>query len=85
MFEEFDFNERPESMLSEVNGIYALTQRQMHEYLLGITKFAFIDESEQFVFFLLDHFVIMGLFVFVSHYISTGLKRRKEGDVHYAG
>ena len=57
-----------------VYGIYALTQRQMHEYLFGITMFAFIDESERIVFFLMDYLAIMGLFVFVSHYISTGLR-----------
>lgn len=57
-----------------VYGIYALTQRQMHEYLFGITKFVFIDESERIVFFLMDYLAIMGVFVFVSHYISTGLR-----------
>lgn len=62
-----------------VYGIYALTQRQMHEYLFGITKFAFIDESEPVVFFLIDYLAIMGLFVIISHYISMGLRHFIQG------
>ena len=65
-----------------VYGIYALTQRKMHEYLFGITKFAFIDESERIVFFLMDYLAIMGLFVFVSHYISTGLRYFIQGEAN---
>ena len=62
-----------------VYGIYALTKRQMHEYLFGITKFAFIDENERVVFFLIDYLAIMGLFVFTSHYISMVLRHFIQG------
>ncbi len=38
------------------------------------------NESERIVFFLMDYLAIMGLFVFVSHYISTGLRLIKGED-----
>ncbi len=65
-------------------GIYALTKRQIHEYLFGITKYAFIDDSEQIVFFLLDYLAIMGLFIFISHYISIGLRQFIQGGIKNA-
>lgn len=56
-------------------GIYALAARRIYEYLFGITKFTFIDPEEPFVLFLLDYLAIMGLFVFISHYISEGIRK----------
>ena len=56
-------------------GIYALAVRRIHEYLFGITRFAFIDPEEPVVLFLLDYLAIMGLFVFISHYISEGIRK----------
>ena len=56
-------------------GIYALAARRIHEYLFGMTKFAFIDLTEPIVLFFLDYLAIMGLFVFISHYTSEGIRK----------
>ncbi len=55
-------------------GVFALISRSLHEYLFGITQFAFIDLREPIVLFLLDYIVIMGLFVFIGHYASKLVK-----------
>ena len=64
-------------------GIYALAARRIHEYLFGITKFVFVDLEESLVLFLLDYLAIMGLFVFISHYISEGIRRLPKSKRKY--
>ena len=56
-------------------GAYAFFARQMHEYLFGLTKFAFIDLEEPLILFLMDHVAVMGLFVFLSYYICTVVRK----------
>ena len=60
-------------------GIYALAARRIHEYLFGMTKFAFIDLTEPIVLFFLDNLAIMGLFVFISHHTCHHVCRMAEG------
>ena len=55
-------------------GVYALIARSLHEYLFGVTQFAFIDLEEPIVLFLLDYIAVMGLFVFIGHYASKLIK-----------
>ena len=47
----------------------------LYKYLFGMTKFAFIDLTEPIVLFFLDYLAIMGLFVFISHYTSEGIRK----------
>ena len=65
---------RLERDLSQADyGIYALFLR---------THFVFFDDSEPLIFFFIDYLAIMGLFVFVGHYLSGWLKRLDEKGSH---
>ncbi len=56
-------------------GVYAFIRRQIGEYLFLRVHFLFLDPTEPIVFFFLDYMAIMGLFVFIGHYLATVLKR----------
>lgn len=56
-------------------GVYAFLRRQIGEYLFLRTHFLFLDPTEPIVFFFLDYMAIMGLFVFVGHYLAKMLKQ----------
>ena len=56
-------------------GIYAFFRRQIGEYLFLRTHFVFLDDSEPLIFFFIDYLAIMGLFVFIGHYLAGWLKR----------
>lgn len=56
-------------------GIYAFIKREIGSYMLLKIQFVFFDFEEPLFFFLLDYIAVMGLFVFVGHYLSEGLKR----------
>ncbi len=64
-------------------GVYAFVKRQIGEYLFLRTHFVFLDPSEPLVFFFLDYIAIMGLFVWIGHYLAKITKRmdndRKDG------
>ena len=45
------------------------------EYLFLRTHFVFLDDSEPLIFFFIDYLAIMGLFVFIGHYLAGWLKR----------
>ncbi|MDE7193007.1 MAG: hypothetical protein K2O14_03450, partial [Oscillospiraceae bacterium] len=56
-------------------GVYAFIKRDLAQYLFLKTQFVFFDFEEPLIFFILDYMAIMGLFVFVGHYISVILRR----------
>lgn len=56
-------------------GVYALIARQVPDYIFGTVGFAFFDQSEPLILFLLDYLAIMGLFVWIGHYLSVGIRR----------
>lgn len=56
-------------------GMYAFIRRQIGEYLFLRTHFLFLDPTEPIVCFFLDYMAIMGLFVFIGHYLAGWLKR----------
>lgn len=56
-------------------GVSAWIAHRLHEYLFGMTKFAFIDFDEPLLLFLFDYLAIMGLFVFAAHYASAGMRK----------
>ena len=56
-------------------GVFALIARKVPEYLFGITSFAFFDNSEPLMLFLLDYMAVMALFVWIGHYLTTLLKK----------
>lgn len=55
-------------------GIYAFIKRQIAEYLFLRTHFVFLDDKEPLFFFFLDYLAIMGLFVFIGHYLGKLLR-----------
>lgn len=56
-------------------GIYAFVKRDIGSYMLLKTQFVFFDFEEPLGLFLLDYVGAMGLFVWIGHYGTKGLKR----------
>ena len=56
-------------------GIYAFITREIGSYMFLKNEFVFFDFDEPLVFFIIDYIAVMGLFVFVGHYLSTVLKK----------
>ena len=56
-------------------GVYAFIKRQIFEYLFLRTHFVFLDDTEPLIFFFMDYLAIMGLFVFIGHYLSRLLRK----------
>ena len=55
-------------------GVYAFFKREIGSYMFLKNQFVFFDYDEPLILFLLDYMAVMGLFIFVSHYIGQGLK-----------
>lgn len=55
--------------------IYAFIHRGIVRYMLMPDHFVFFDFDEPIVFFATDYIAVMGMLVFVGHYIAAGLKR----------
>ena len=68
---------RAGGVIVAVYGVYAFIKRQIGEYLFLRTHFLFLDPTEPIIFFFLDYLAIMGLFVFIGHYLAGCLKRAK--------
>lgn len=62
------------AVLVAAYGVYAFIERQMAEYLFGITSFIFFDAEEPIALFLLDYIAIMGMLVLVGHYLTLMMK-----------
>lgn len=62
-------------------GVYAFIQRDIGNYMLLKSSFVFFDFGEPLYLFLLDYIAIMGLFVFIGHYISAGAKKISRSKV----
>lgn len=66
-----------------VFGVVAFYRREVGVYLLGQIQFAFFDFEEPLLFFFLDYLAIMGLFVWVGHYLGLLFRRlpqKQRGD-----
>ena len=62
-------------------GIGAFINRQLGTYMLLQSEFVFFDFDEPIIFFIVDYFAVMYLFVEVGYYVSVLLKikgKRKE-------
>ena len=53
-----------------VYGMFAFVKRDIWNYMILKNHFAFFDFSEPVIFFILDYLAVMGLFVFVGHYLG---------------
>jgi len=61
--------------LITVYGLYTMYKRQITEYLFLKIQFVFFDYNEPLIYFFLDYWAVMGMFVCVGYYISKILKR----------
>lgn len=62
-------------LLAAVYGVYAFFKRSLPDYLTLKNHFAFFDFSEPLIWFLLDYLAIMGLFIWIGHYLSLLIKK----------
>lgn len=58
-------------------GAYAFARRGVGRYMTLRDQFIFFDFSEPLILFLLDYMAIMGLFVFIGHYLTKALTRSR--------
>ncbi len=58
-------------------GIYAFFKRAIGTYMFLQVHFVFFDYDESIWLFLLDYLAVMGLFVFIGHYVGCILKLKK--------
>lgn len=61
---------RMAAVLIALYGAFAFVKRDFWNYMILKNHFAFYDFSEPVIFFLLDYFAVMGLFVFAGHCLS---------------
>ena len=59
-------------------GAYAFVSRSIPDYLFLRSQFVFFDFDEPLVFFFLDYFAAMGLFVGAGHYLAQALRPRRK-------
>ena len=61
--------------VAAVYGMYAFVKRDIGNYMLLKIHFVFFDYDEPLFFFLLDYIAVMGLFIFIGHYLAGFLKQ----------
>lgn len=55
-------------------GVYAFIHRQIGTYMFLQNQYVFFDFMEPLIFFFVDYFAIMALFVCVGHYVSGAIR-----------
>ena len=65
-------------------GIYAFLKREIGSYMFLKVHFALFDFDEPLILFLFDFIAVMGLVVFVGHYIAQGLKWNNKKNGNFA-
>lgn len=56
-------------------GLYALLKNQFLSYMFLVSSFVFFDFERPVMLFFTEYIAIMGLFVFLAHYISKGIQK----------
>ena len=56
-------------------GVVAFIKREIGSYMILQNQFVFFDFEEPLIIFLFDYIAVMGLFVFVSYYLTQWVKR----------
>lgn len=56
-------------------GVYAFVKRDIGSYMILRNQFVFFNFDEPLIYFILDYIAAMGMFVFIGHYLSKGLKQ----------
>lgn len=65
---------RGAGFLIAVYGVYAFGKRDIGTYMLMQSHFVFFNYEESLILFLTDYIAAMGLFVWVGHYLTKGIK-----------
>lgn len=73
------------SLLIASYGVFVFINRGFPTYLFLQSEFVFLDYDEPVLSFYLDYFCLMGLWVFVAHYLSKGLKKLQKGSKSNTG
>ena len=63
-------------ILIAVYGMYAFIKRDIFNYMILKNHFANFSFEESVIFFLLDYVAVMGLFVWIAHYITEFIKHK---------
>ena len=58
-------------------GVWVLISRDLPTYLLLKTEFVFLDYGESKLLFYIDYLALMGLCIFIAHYIAKLCRRKK--------
>lgn len=56
-------------------GLYAFVKNQFLSYMFLTSSFVFFDFERPVMLFFTEHIAIMGLFIFLAHYISKGIQK----------
>lgn len=56
-------------------GAYAFVKKEIGSYMLLKIQFVFFDYDESLILFLIDYIAVMGLFVFIGHYLAEAVKK----------
>lgn len=56
-------------------GIYAFIRRGIGRYMLMLDHFVYFNFDEPILFFIADYVAVMGLFVFLGHYLTIIFKK----------
>lgn len=60
-------------------GVYAFVRRGVTTYMFLRSVFVFFDYEEPLLFFYVDYIAVMGLFVWIGHYLAKLLRRAGAG------
>ncbi len=63
--------------LAAVNGVYVFFKRGFLSYMLLKSEFVFMDYSEPPILFYLDYLALLGLFIFIFHYVGKFLRKSR--------
>ena len=63
------------AFLIAVYGLYAFATRDLATYMFLGTQFVFLDYSESPISFYIDYLAMMGLFIWIAHYMAVILQK----------
>lgn len=65
------------SLVPACYGVYVFIKRDFLTYMLLKSEFVFLDYNESKFLFYLDYLALMGLGIFVFHYLGAALRKRR--------
>lgn len=66
------------SLLTAGYGLYVFIARDLTDYMFLRTQFVFLDYSESFISYYMDYLAMMGLFIWIAHYLSVVLQKLRK-------